>query len=84
METYLIISNHTAAECDQALQYFKEYHQGYLTKFWWGCLDHDHNGYAIIEAENHDHAKLAVPPLAREKTKIIKLTHFAPDGMHPD
>jgi hypothetical protein len=84
MDTYLVISTHTAEDCDQALKYFQEYHQGFLTKFWWGCLDHDHNGYAIIEAENHDHAKLAVPPLAREKAKIIKLTHFSQHMPHPE
>ena len=83
METYLVISCHTAEECDRALQYFHEYHEGYLTKFWWGCMDHDHNAYAIIEAESHEHAKMAVPPLARDKTKTIMLTHMDHSGVHP-
>jgi hypothetical protein len=76
MDTYLVISEHTEAECTRALQYFHEYHEGYLTKFWWGCYDNDHNGYAIIEAESHDHAKMSVPPLVRDKTRTIKLVHF--------
>jgi hypothetical protein len=76
METYLVISCHTAEDCDRALKYFHEYHEGYLTKFWWGCKDNDHNGYAIIEAESHEHAKMAVPPLARDKARSILLSHM--------
>jgi hypothetical protein len=84
MDKYLIVSSHTAEDCDRALQYFHEYHTGYLTHFWWGCMDHDHNGYAIIDAESHEEAKMAVPPLARDKTKTIKLIHL--DGLikHPE
>ncbi len=83
MDTYLVISYHTAEDCDRALRYFHEYHEGYLTKFWWGCVDHDHNGYAIIEAESHEHAKMAVPPLIRDKARIIRLTHFDKGLIHP-
>ena len=83
MDTYLVISEHTVEECSRALQYFHEYHEGYLTKFWWGCADNDHTGYAIIEAETHDHAKMAVPPLVREKTRTVKLVHFNQMEKHP-
>jgi len=83
METYLIISAHTAEDCSRAITYFHEYHEGYLSKFWWGCMDHDHNGYAIIEAESNEHAKMAVPPLLRNEVKTIKLTHFKEMGEHP-
>ena len=82
MDTYLVISGHTAEDCDRALKYFNEYHGTYLHMFWWGCLDHDHNGYAILEAESHEHAKMSVPPLAREKARVILLSHM--DGTpHP-
>jgi hypothetical protein len=83
MDTYLVISYHTAEDCTRALNYFHEYHEGYLTKFWWGCTDNDHNGYAIIEAESHEHAKMAVPPLARDKAKTIRLSHMNKDVKHP-
>jgi hypothetical protein len=83
METFLVISEHTAADCTRALQYFHDYHEGYLTRFWWGCMDHDHNAYAIIEAETHDHARMAVPPLARDKTRVVRLTHFDRQTVHP-
>lgn len=83
MDTYLVISNHTAEDCTKAIEYFMAYHTGYLTKFEWGCLDHDHNAYAMIEAESHEHAKMVVPPLFRDKTKIIKLTRFGEMKGHP-
>jgi hypothetical protein len=83
MDTYLVISNHTAEDCKKAVEYFIEYHKGYLTKFEWGCMDQDHNAYAIIEAESHEHAKMSVPPLFRDKTRIIKLTRFGDLKAHP-
>jgi len=82
METFLIISHHTAEECTKAINYFHEYHEGFFTKFWWGCMDHDHNAYAIVEADNHEHAKMAVPPLVRDQARIIKLTHFNEMAIH--
>ena len=69
-----------------AVKYFRDHHAGFLTHFEWGCLDNDHTAYAIVEAENHEAAKLAVPPLFRDKTKAVKLTRFNPrksgDSVH--
>jgi hypothetical protein len=76
MDTYLVISNHTEEDCNKAIEYFMQFHKGYLVKFEWGCLDHDHNAYAIIEAESHEHAKMSVPPLFRDKARSILLTRF--------
>jgi hypothetical protein len=84
METYLVISTHTSEVCDRVLKYFHEFHEGYLTKFWWGCLDHDHTAYAIVQAESHEHALMAVPPLARATSRTVKLTHFDKQMVHPE
>lgn len=78
MNRYIVISNHTEADCRMAIKYFRAYHAGFLTHFEWGCYDDDHNAYAIIEADSHEQALMAVPPLFREKSKVIKLTHFKP------
>jgi len=78
MSRYIVISPHTAEECVQAVKHFREHHAGFLTHFEWGCYDHDHTAYAFIEAENHDQAKMSVPPLFREKAKAVKLTYFNP------
>ncbi|MEO5571900.1 MAG: hypothetical protein ABIT08_07120 [Bacteroidia bacterium] len=78
MNRYLVISEHTAEDCRQAVKYFAEFYAGYITHYEWGCYDNDHHAYAIIEADSHEQAKMTVPPLLRDKTKIIKLTFFHP------
>lgn len=79
MENYIIISSHTAEDCTMAVKYFMQYHAGFFTHFEWGCYDNDHHAYAFVEAENHEQAIQSVPPLFREKSKAIKLTHFKPE-----
>jgi hypothetical protein len=76
MDRYLIISSHTTEDCKMAVKHFLQYHAGFLTNFEWGCFDNDHHAYAIVEADSHENAKMAVPPIFREKTKVIKLTRF--------
>ena len=86
MEKYIVLSSHTVEDCRKAIKYFNEYHAGFLTHFEWGCNDNDHTAYAIIEANNHEHARLAVPPLFRKKTRVVRLTTFDPkqnsDALH--
>lgn len=78
MNRFIVISAHTAEECRMAVKSFREYHAGFFTHFEWGCYDNDHTAYAMIEAENHDNAKMSVPPLFRGKTRAIRLTFFNP------
>lgn len=78
MNRYLVISEHTAEDCRIAVKELVHYNAGFLTHFEWGCKDNDHHAYAFVDAENHEHAKLAVPPLFRQKTKVIGMTHFHP------
>jgi hypothetical protein len=81
MDRYLIISAHTTEECKMVVKHFIQYHAGFLTNFEWGCYDGDHHAYAIVEADSHEKAKLAVPPLFREKAKVIRLVHFKPEQL---
>jgi len=78
MNRYIVISSHTAEDCKKAVMQFRQYNAGFFTHFEWGCLDNDHNAYVIIDAENHETAKMSVPTLFREKTKVVKLTNFDP------
>ena len=78
MDRYIIISSHTSEDCKMAIKQFRHYNQGFLTHFEWGCMDNDHRAYAIIEAESHESALMSVPPIFREKTRVIKLTNFDP------
>jgi hypothetical protein len=69
-----------------AVKHFREHHAGFLTHFEWGCYDNDHTAYAFVDAENHEEAKMTVPPLFRAKTSVVKLTSLDPhkkgDPMH--
>jgi hypothetical protein len=78
MHRYIVISHHTAEDCKMAVKQFRMHNPGFLTHFEWGCMDDDHTAYAIFEAETHDNAKMAVPSLFREKTRVVKLTNFDP------
>ena len=78
MHRYLVISPHTAEDCRMAVKHFRDYHAGFLSHFEWGCYDNDHTAYQILEANNHEEALHAVPPLFRERARAIQLTHFNP------
>ncbi len=74
MDRYLIESPHTDQECVLILNDCLA--AGFLRNFEWGCDDDIHCGWAIIEAENHEQASLAVPPLMRKNAKIVKLVKY--------
>jgi hypothetical protein len=78
MHRYIVISSHTAEDCRMAVKEFRQHNAGFLTHFEWGCMDNDHKAYAIIEAEDHESAKMTVPPIFREKTKVVKVVSFDP------
>jgi hypothetical protein len=80
MEKYLIVSPHTAEDCRMAIEHFSKYNAGFLTHFEWGCYDEDHTAYAFVDADSHEQALLAVPPLLRSKAKAIKMVQFEPLG----
>ena len=74
MDRYLIETPHTHEECVQLLDQILA--MGYLHNFDWGCMDGDHSGWAIIEAESRDQASLAVPAMVRLKARIVKIHKF--------
>ena len=78
MDKYIVISPHTAEDCKQAVREFRQHNAGFLTHFDWGCADNDHTAYAVFEAENHETAKMSVPPLFRDKSKAVRLVNFDP------
>ena len=74
MDRYLIETPHTAWECLDLIKLLNA--QGYLWNFDWGCKAGVHSGWAIIDAENEAQARLVVPPLVRNRARIIKLNKF--------
>jgi hypothetical protein len=74
MERYLIETPHNTQECKLLVDQI--YAMGYLYHFDWGCPEGIHSGWAIIEADNEADARLAVPPIVRNKARVVKLTKF--------
>jgi hypothetical protein len=74
MERYLIETPHEAQECLALLKQVNA--QGYLTHFDWGCGARVHTGWAIIEAEDENQARLAVPPLVRNRARVVRLSKY--------
>jgi hypothetical protein len=74
MERFMIESPHLVEECDRVLQDLHA--SGYLHHFEWGCKENDHTGWAIVEAENIEHARQIVPWYVRGKARIVRLVKF--------
>lgn len=74
MDRYLIETPHSTQECKILVE--QAHAMGYLYHFDWGCLTGVHCGWAIIEAENETQARLAVPPIVRNKARVVRLNKF--------
>ena len=74
MERYIVISPHTAEDCINAVKQIVA--AGYITHFEWGCMDGEHTGWAIIEADNAKEAMMVVPSGQRRNARVIKLVKF--------
>ena len=74
MERYMVETPHTKENC---LSLIDEVHaQGYLSNFDWGCRAGVHTGWIVVEAEDEEQARMAVPPLVRKTAKVIRLNKF--------
>jgi hypothetical protein len=74
MDRYLIESPHNIDDCDKVMKEIQM--AGYLHHFEWGCKDGVHTAWAIVEAENREHAKQIVPWMVRGRARIVKLVKF--------
>jgi hypothetical protein len=81
MERYIIETPHTDQDCQQLVD--EVYAMGFLNHFEWGCKSGVHSGWAIIEAESEDQARLAVPSFVRRKARVVKLNRFYDSGVTP-
>jgi hypothetical protein len=76
MERYLIETPHTGENCLALVDQVQA--QGYLHHFDWGCRAGVHTGWVIIDAENENQARMAVPPLVRADARVIRRNKFSP------
>lgn len=79
MDRFLVVSPHTEEECKIALHQVLA--MGYITHFEWGCMDGQHTGWAILEADNAKEAMMAVPPAQRHSATVVRLTKFSPEDI---
>jgi hypothetical protein len=75
MDRYLVVSPHTVENCREFVRQVLA--AGYITHFDWGCMDGDHTGWVIIEAENAKQALMVVPSGQRPSARAVKLTKFS-------
>lgn len=79
MERYLIIAPHTIGDCEKVLKQIEA--MGYITRFDWGCMDNEHCGWVILEADSAEEALMVVPSFNRQSARAIKLTKFSPEDL---
>jgi hypothetical protein len=79
MDRYLIIAPHSIGDCQKVLKQIEA--TGYITHFDWGCMDNEHCGWVIIEADNPQEALMVVPSFNRHNARAIKLTKFSPEKL---
>ena len=77
MDRYLIETPHTDENCKLLIS--QVHALGYLHHFDWGCGDGVHCGWAIIEAESEEQARMAVPSVIRDDARVIRLIRFDSD-----
>jgi hypothetical protein len=74
MDKYIIETPHTTVDCRMLI---KQLHsQGYLHNFEWGCKDKVHCGWAIVEAESGEQARMIVPAVIRKDARVVRLQKF--------
>jgi hypothetical protein len=62
--------------CDRAIRVFLETGSHFMTNADWGCSDHVHKTWVIVDVESKEDARSILPPLFRQTAKIIALQRF--------
>lgn len=79
MRRYMLESPHTKEECLKELEGIMSEGRNVLDKFYWGCSQGDHTGYAIVDADDELKALNLVPGFIRNKAKAIEVQQFTPE-----
>jgi hypothetical protein len=74
MDRYLIETPHAVEDCRMLINQLHS--QGYLYNFEWGCADGVHCGWAIVEAESEDQARMIVPSVIRKDARVVRLLKY--------
>ncbi len=81
MQRFLVEVDHPAERvaCLRAVREILEMGSHFVTHAEWGCYDGVHTGWIIVEAENHDEARLVLPPRDRPLARVVRLNRFRID-----
>jgi hypothetical protein len=79
MPRYLIEVEHenSKAACDRAVAAFLATGSHFMTNADWGCGDDVHKAWIIVDLDSKEQARSILPPLFREKARIIALQQFS-------
>jgi hypothetical protein len=80
MPKYLVEAPHDELNCELIVG--QVYAMGFLHNFDWGCESGVHCGWAMIDADSENDAKLVVPSVARPDARAIRLVKFRPEDAH--
>ena len=84
MARFLIELSHEANEeaCVIAIKTLLSTGSHFLTHAEWGCKDEEHKCWIIADVNSKDEAQAILPPVYRNKAKIIKLFRYALDDLN--
>ena len=74
---FMVEIPHTNAQCMQMLDDIKEKTPDILHKIEWGCMDNNHTGFAVVEANKKEDVLKMLPEKERSKAKVTKLEKFS-------
>ena len=83
MARYLIEVPHesTKEACERAVQVFFETGSHFMSNADWGCHDNEHKAWMVVDLDNKEEAIAILPPLFRDKAKIIALEKYTWNDM---
>ncbi|MGE5432914.1 MAG: hypothetical protein ACM3QX_17670 [Syntrophomonadaceae bacterium] len=70
---FMIEIPHTKADCMQMLDDIKDKTPDILNNVEWGCMDNNHTGFAIVDANSKEEALQMLPDKERAMAKVTKL-----------
>ncbi|HEX6310499.1 MAG TPA: hypothetical protein VF152_02610 [Acidimicrobiia bacterium] len=79
MDRFLVEIPHDPddASCNAAIKIFAKTGSHYLTHADFGCEDGVHDAWLIVEADDHDEARLVAPPQYRKETRVTRVKRYA-------
>jgi hypothetical protein len=78
MSRFLIEVPHenTKEACDRAIRVFLETGSHFMTNADWGCTDHVHKAWFVVDLDSKEEARAILPPLFRQSATIVALKQF--------